>query len=88
MKKTHAQAIVVTIAALAAAGEGAAPIPFSDCALLVQTQLSMIALILAGTVALKEVYIGIMELVFKGDMSLNDLGTKKGKETMNTLFKE
>ena len=29
-----------------------------------------------------------MELVFKGDMSLDDLGTKKGKETMNTFFKE
>ena len=33
----------------------------------------------ARIAALKEVYIGIMELVFKGDMSLNDLGTKKGK---------
>ena len=30
----------------------------------------------AGTAALKEVYIGIMEFVFKGDMSLNDLGKK------------
>ena len=143
-KKRHAQAAVVT-AALAAAGEGAAPIPFSDCALLVPTQLTMIASITvifgfdvnksiitallsstigaggatvlgktvvsnllkfipgAGTVAggaisagtagvitaaLGEAYIGIMELVFKGDMSLDDLGTKKGKETMSTLFKE
>lgn len=143
-KKRHAQAAVVT-AALAAAGEGAAPIPFSDCALLVPTQLTMIAPITvifgfdvnksiitallsstigaggatvlgktvvsnllkfipgAGTVAggaisagtagvitaaLGEAYIGIMELVFKGDMSLDDLGTKKGKETMNTFFKE
>ena len=143
-KKRHAQAAVVT-AALAAAGEGAAPIPFSDCALLVPTQLTMIASITvifgfdvnksiitallsstigaggatvlgktvvsnllkfipgAGTVAggdisagtagvitaaLGEAYIGIMELVFKGDMSLDDLGTKKGKETMNTFFKE
>ena len=143
-KKRHAQAAVVT-AALAAAGEGAAPIPFSDCALLVPTQLTMIASIKvifgfdfnksiitallsstigaggatvlgktvvsnllkfipgAGTVAggaisagtagvitaaLGEAYIGIMELVFKGDMSLDDLGTKKGKETMNTFFKE
>ena len=42
----------------------------------------------AGTAALGEVYIGIMKLVFKGDMSLNDLGTKKGKVTMNMLFKE
>lgn len=41
MKKTHAQAIVVT-AAFAATGEGAVPIPFSDCALLVPTQLKMI----------------------------------------------
>ena len=143
-KKRHAQAAVST-AALAAAGEGAAPIPFSDCALLVPTQLTMIASITvifgfdvnksiitallsstigaggatvlgktvvsnllkfipgAGTVAggaisagtagvitaaLGEAYIGIMELVFKGDMSLDDLGTKKGKETMSTFFKE
>ena len=143
-KKRHAQAAVAT-AALAAAGEGAAPIPFSDCALLVPTQLTMIASITvtfgfdvnksiitallsstigaggatvlgktivsnllkfipgAGTVAggaisagtagvitaaLGEAYIGIMELAFKGDMSLDDLGTKKGKETMSTLFKE
>lgn len=42
MKKRHAQA-VVAIAALAAAGEGVAPIPFSDCALLVLTQLKVIA---------------------------------------------
>jgi len=42
MKKTHAQAIVVT-AALASAGKGAAPIPLSDCALLVLTQLKVIA---------------------------------------------
>ncbi|WP_418564811.1 hypothetical protein [Holdemanella biformis] len=40
MKKTHAQAIVVT-AAFAATGEGAVPIPFSDCALLFPTQLKM-----------------------------------------------
>lgn len=60
----------------------------AECALLVQTQLTMIASISAGTAALGEVYIGIMELVFKGDMSLNNFGTKKGKETMNTLFKE
>lgn len=42
MKKRHAQ-VVVAIAALAAAGEGVAPIPFSDCALLVLTQLKVIA---------------------------------------------
>ena len=138
-KKRRAQA-----AAVAATGEGAAPIPFSDCALLIPTQVGMIASITvifgfdvnksiitallsssigaggatllgktvvtnllkfipgAGTVvggvisagtagaitaALGEAYIGIMELVFKGDMSIDDLGSKKGKETMSTLFK-
>lgn len=143
-KKRHAQAAVAT-AALAATGAGAAPIPFSDCALLIPTQLGMIASITvifgfdvnksiitallsstigaggatlfgktvvsnllkfipgAGTVAggaisagtagvitaaLGQAYIGIMELVFKGDMSINDIGTKKGKETMSALFKE
>lgn len=40
------------------------------------------------TAALGQAYIGIMELVFKGDMSINDIGTKKGKETMSALFKE
>lgn len=41
-KKRRAQAAVAT-AALAAVGEGAAPIPFSDCALMIPTQLGMIA---------------------------------------------
>lgn len=143
-KKRRAQAAVAT-AALAAAGEGAAPIPFSDCALMIPAQLGMIASITvifgfdvnksiitallsstigaggatllgktvvsnlikfipgAGTVAggaistgtagvitaaLGEAYIGIMELVFKGDMSLDELGTKKGKDTMSAMFKE
>ena len=142
-KKRRAQAAVAT-ATLAAAGEGAAPIPFSDCALMITTQLGMIASItvifgfdvnksiitallsstigtggatllgktvvtnilkfipgvgtVAGgaisagtagviTAALGEAYIGIMELVFKGDMSIDDIGTKKGKETMAQLFK-
>lgn len=40
------------------------------------------------TAALGEAYIGVMELVFKGDMSLDDLGTEKGKQTMSTLFKQ
>lgn len=40
------------------------------------------------TAALGQAYIGVMELVFKGDMSINDIGTKKGKETMSALFKE
>lgn len=143
-KKRHAQAAVATTS-LAAAGEGAAPIPFSDCALLIPTQLGMIASITvifgfdvnksiitalfsstigaggatllgktvvsnllkfipgAGTVtggaisagtagvitaALGEAYIGVMELVFKGEMSIDDIGTKKGKDVMSTMFKE
>lgn len=142
-KKRHAQAAVAA-AALAAAGEGAAPIPFSDCALLIPTQLGMIASITvifgfdvnksiitallsstigaggatvlgktvvtnllklipgAGTLvggaisagtagvittALGEAYIGVMELVFKGEMSLDDLETKKGKDIMSSFFK-
>ena len=142
-KKRRAQAVVAA-AALAATGEGAAPIPFSDCALMIPTQLGMIASItvifgfdvnksiitallsstigtggatllgkavvtnilkfipgvgtVAGgaisagtagviTAALGEAYIGVMELVFKGDMSIDDIGTKKGKETMSQLFK-
>ncbi|MCR5016218.1 MAG: 50S ribosome-binding GTPase [Ruminococcus sp.] len=40
------------------------------------------------TAALGEAYIGVMELVFKGDMSLEDLSTEKGKKTMSTLFKQ
>ena len=143
-KKRRAQAAVAT-ASVAAAGEGAAPIPFSDCALLIPTQLGMIVsitvifgfdvnksvitallsssigaggatllgktvvtnllkfipgagtavggVISAGTAgvitaALGEAYIGIMELVFKGDMSIDDLGSKKGKYAMSTMFKE
>ena len=127
-KKRRAQAAVAT-ASVAAAGEGAAPIPFSDCALLIPTQVGMIASITvifgfdvnksvitallsssigaggatllgktvvtnilkfipgAGTVvggaisastdgvitaALGEAYIAIMELVFKGEMSIDD----------------
>lgn len=143
-KKRRAQAAIAT-ATVVAAGEGAAPIPFSDCALLILTQVGMIASITvifgfdvnksiitsllsssigaggatilgktvvtnlikfipgAGTVAggaisagtagvitaaLGEAYIGIMELVFKGDMSIDDLDTKKGKDAMSTLFKK
>lgn len=127
-KKRRAQAAVAT-ATVVAASEGAAPIPFSDCALLIPTQLAMIASITvifgfdvnksiltaflsstigaggatllgktvvsnliklipgAGSVvggaissgtagvitaALGEAYIGIMELVFKGEMSIDD----------------
>ncbi|MCH3997944.1 MAG: 50S ribosome-binding GTPase [Lachnospiraceae bacterium] len=143
-KKRYAQAAVATAAA-ASVGEGAAPIPFSDCALLIPTQLTMIVsitvvfgfdvnksilaalltstigsggatvlgktvvsgllklipgagsviggVISAGTAgvittALGEAYIGVLELVFRGEMSINDLGTKKGKDTMSQLFKE
>lgn len=142
-KKRYAQAAIAT-ATIAAAGEGAAPIPFSDCALMIPTQLGMIASITvifgfdvnksiltafltstlgaggttllgktivsnliklipgAGTIAggaisagtagvltaaLGEAYIGIMELVFNGEMSIDDLNSKKGRETMTTLFK-
>ncbi len=40
------------------------------------------------TAALGEAYIGVMELLYKGEMSINDIGSKKGKETMLNLFKE
>lgn len=143
-KKKRAQA-AITAATLAATGEGAAPIPFSDCALLIPTQLGMIASItvifgfdvnksilaaflsstlgaggatilgktvvsnlvkfipgvgtVAGgavsavtagilTAALGEAYIGIMTLVFNGEMSIDDLNTKKGKDLMTDLFKQ
>lgn len=141
-KKKRAQAAIAT-ATLAAAGEGAAPIPFSDCALLIPTQLGMIASITvifgfdinksiltaflsstlgsggatllgktvvsnlvkfipgigtaaggaisaatAGilTAALGEAYIGIMTMVFNGEMEIDDLDTKRGKDQMAALF--
>lgn len=40
------------------------------------------------TAALGEAYIAIMELVFKGEMSIDDLGAKKGKDKMTVLFKQ
>lgn len=143
-KKRLAQAAVAT-AVVAAVGEGAAPIPFSDCALLIPTQIGMITSITvifgidvnkniitallsstigaggatilgkmvvtnilkfipgAGTIiggaisastagvitaALGEAYIGIMELVFKGEMSIDDLGTEKGKDAMSRMFED
>ena len=143
-KKKRAHAAIAT-ATLVAAGEGAAPIPFSDCALLIPTQLGMIASItvifgfdvnksiltaflsstlgaggatllgktvvsnlvklipgvgtVAGgaisaatagvlTAALGEAYVGIMTLVFNGEMSIEDLSTKKGKDKMTALFKQ
>ena len=45
-KKRYAQATVATATA-AAFGEGFSPIPFSDCALLIPTQVAMIATITA-----------------------------------------
>ena len=45
-KKRHAQAVVATATA-AAFGEGFAPIPFADCALLIPTQVAMVASITA-----------------------------------------
>ena len=143
-KKKRAQAVIASATA-AAVGEGAAPIPFSDCALLIPTQIGMIASITVifrfdvnksilvaflsstlcaggatllgktvvsnlakfipgvGTVdggaisaatagmltaALGETYIGIMTLVFNGEMSIADLGTKRGKDQITTLFKQ
>lgn len=143
-KKRRTQAVVAT-SAVAAAGEGAAPIPFSDCLLLIPTQVGMIASITvifgfdvnksvltallsstigaggatilgktvvtnllklipgAGTIvggaisagtaslittALGEAYIGVMELVFKGEIKLDDLNTKEGKDTMSSFFKQ
>lgn len=135
----------MTAATVASLGVGAAPIPFSDCALLIPTQLTMIVSITvifgfdvnksiltglisstigtggatvlgktvvsnilkfipgAGTViggaisgstaglittALGEAYIKVLELVFQGEMNINDLGTTKGKEQMSKAFKE
>ena len=143
-KKKRAQA-AIAMATVAATGEGAVPIPFSDCALLIPTQIGMIASItvifgfnvnksiltaflsstlgaggatllgktvvsnlvklipgvgtIAGgaisaatagvlTAALGEAYIGIMTLVFNGEMNIEDLGTKKGKDKMTALFKQ
>ena len=40
------------------------------------------------TAALGEAYIGVMELVFKGEMSVSDIGTSKGKKLMSELFKK
>ncbi len=40
------------------------------------------------TTALGEAYIKVLELVFKGEMNINDLGTTKGKEQMSKAFKE
>lgn len=141
-KKKYAQAVVAT-AMTAAVAAGAAPIPFADAAVLIPTQVTMIASItvvfgfnvnksiitglisstigaggatvlgktvvsnilklipgvgsIAGgaisagtagviTAALGEAYIRVMELVFKGEMKVEDLGSEKGKKVMSDLF--
>lgn len=142
-KKKASQAIVAAAVA-GSFGEGFAPIPFSDAALLVPTQVGMIAGItvifgldinksfltsfvsatigsagatvlgktivsnllklipgigtVAGglisgttagllTTALGEAYIKIMEMVFKGELSKEDLYSEDGQNTMTQLFK-
>ena len=143
-KKKMSQAAVATAVA-AAAATGASPIPFSDAALLIPVQVSMIAGItaifgldisksfltafvsstigtagatvlgktavsnllkmipgvgsVAGgaisgstagllTAALGEAYIVIMEMVFKGDMKMEDLYSEDGKSKMQDIFKK
>lgn len=143
-KKRAAQGVVAAAVA-GAFGEGFAPVPFSDAALLVPTQVSMIAgitvifgmdvnkSILTGfvtstigaagatvlgktvvsnllklipgvgtvaggmisgatagllTTALGEAYILVMEMIFKGEIEKEDLGSKKGQELISDLFKK
>lgn len=143
-KKRRASKIVAT-ATLAATGQGAAPIPFADAALLIPTQVGMIASITvvfgfdinksvitallsstlgsggatllgrtvvsnilklipaAGTIAggaisagtagvitaaLGSAYMAFMEMVYKGEMDIDDLSSKKGKDTLSSIFKE
>ena len=143
-KKRRASKVVAT-AALAATGQGAAPIPFADAALLIPTQVGMIASItvifgfdvnksvitallsstlgsggatllgravvanilklipaagsIAGgaisagtagviTAALGSAYIAFMELVYKGEMDIEDLSSKKGKDKIANIFRE
>ena len=142
-KKKASQAIVAGAVA-GSFGEGFAPIPFSDAALLVPTQVGMIAGItvvawngyqqefpdiicfgdnwecwryvlgktivsnllklipglgtvtgglISGTTAgllttaLGEAYIKIMEMVYKGEISKEDLYSENGQATMKQLFK-
>ncbi len=143
-KKKASQA-AITAAVAASFAEGFAPIPFSDAALLIPTQVGMIATITvifgldisksfitsfitstiggagatilgktvvsniiklipgAGTVAggmisgttagllttaLGEAYIKIMELIYKGELSKEDLYSKDGSKKMKQLFKD
>ncbi|MBV1819901.1 DUF697 domain-containing protein [Clostridium cochlearium] len=144
LKKGKAQAVVVA-SAVAAAVTGAVPIPFSDAALLIPEQITMLGSITAvfgvpmekatlvaivsGTMgtagttvlgkavvsgllklipgagsavggaisaataatltsALGEAYIIILIKVCKGEMSLADLGTNRGKQEITKIFKE
>jgi small GTP-binding protein len=143
-KKKAAQAAVAA-AVLASFGEGFAPIPFADAALLVPTQVGMIAGItvifgldisksfltafvsstigsagatvlgktvvanllkiipgvgtaaggaISGTTsgllttALGFAYIQIMEMIYKGEISKDDLHSKEGQKKMKELFKK
>lgn len=142
--KVKASHMLVATAVATSFGAGFAPIPFSDAALLVPTQISMIAgvtvifgldisksfltsfvsatigsagaMVLgktivanllklipgAGTVAgglisgttagiittaLGEAYINIMRMVYKGEISKEDLYSEEGQKTMSHLFK-
>lgn len=40
------------------------------------------------TAALGEAYIGVMELVFNGEMNISDLNTEQGRETMTKMFRQ
>ena len=40
------------------------------------------------TAAFGGAYIAFMELVYKGEMNIEDLSSKKGKETLSKIFKE
>lgn len=46
------------------------------------------SVVAALTAALGEAYIGVMTLVVKGELSVNDFETKEGKEVITRLFKE
>ncbi len=143
-KKKYSEGIVATAVA-ATFGEGFAPIPFADAAILIPTQVGMIAAITAVfgidvnksfitafvsstigsgsatvlgrtvvaniiklipgvgtgvggvisgttagliTTALGLSYIKIMELIYKGEMTKEQLVGKEGQETMKKFFKE
>lgn len=143
--KKRMSRVAIATAVAASFGEGFAPIPFSDAALLVPTQITMITSItvifgmdvsksfltgfisstlgtagatvlgktivsnilkcipgvgtaVGGTIsgatagllttALGEAYIGIMEMIFKGEMKAEDLYSEGGKRKMQEIFKK